>query len=905
MTVVSPAGGTTVATARRGSAITQMSTGGSASGEWRAAHPFPARVAGLPASVLGELGAQDAWVRGEQLLDLDEWLAAEGAALADRLHELIGRASHAPVRPRLIGLRRALHGVKSPGRAECDATVLATLPPQVVGRLHTWRHRLAQRQHLRAELPAMLVADRESAVAGLRQAAARPELRRALSQSSPILLDDLEAWLGDERRRPKSQKLLRLAKYVVRAATKTSPYSTFTISGFGTWTGDGQAVRFAQLLEPCCLLELDGTYLQALVIALARHPALTAAARVRVNPSLTTSGTSAAFVGRPPAEPIVTVHLTPALESCLRLVGERGCGLGALHTALAEASGGQEAAQVRRFIDRLLDAGLLEVHTAVPDLAVDPLGALAEWLDANADGRLTEVVKLIGDVRTELLRDVAVADVSGHRARQVELQAAAGRLAQQLDLPPSALPAEPGAVFHEAAVARDAMVRCAFPRWRPALDDLDVVRRWLALLDWKLPGRLALGTYVGERFGAGARLPFVALYRAVQETFAAHGDGAAAGQLRSLLGPSSRPWAPGLAENPLPRLRALHALRTEARRAGLAAPHEDGVVRLQATDLARQAVDWPPWVQRPSSVACYVHARADHGGLQLVLNTMHGGHGRGRGRLRYLAARADGSAMPGPDVDSPPAQSALAELGGLLSSTLNLRAPSVSYEIDYPFTVSGRAVEERIPLRDLVAVHDPDLDLVQLISGRLDAPVTPLHLGMSSDLRLPPAAQFLERAFGSAYLVHPSAPPLLPDDELPVPAGIVHHPRVEVGQMVLQRARWVVPGAELPVRSPGDADADHLLRLAAWLRRHGIPRQCFVRVWGEQVGGEPAKARKPVYVDFGNGLLATAFERQARAADLVLFDEALPAPDDLDAEGAAQPRVAEFLVELSDGPDDV
>ena len=32
------------------------------------------------------------------------------------------------------------------------------------------------------------------------------------------------------------QSLLRLAKYVARAVAKTSPLSTFTVSGLGTWT---------------------------------------------------------------------------------------------------------------------------------------------------------------------------------------------------------------------------------------------------------------------------------------------------------------------------------------------------------------------------------------------------------------------------------------------------------------------------------------------------------------------------------------------------------------------------------------------------------------------------------------------------------------------------------------------
>ena len=198
----------------------------------------------------------------------------------------------------------------------------------------------------------------------------------------------------------------------------------------------------------------------------------------------------------------------------------------------------------------------------------------------------------------------------------------------------------------------------------------------------------------------------------------------------------------------------------------------------------------------------------------------------------------------------------------------------------------------------------------------------PLHLGMLADYALPPAMRFADRAFGTAWMIHPSRPLLISWARLGAarrsagrrPAGtpaptpplaIIRRPRVEAGHVVLRRARWAVPAGWVPARARGESDADFLLRLAAWLRRQSVPGRIFVRGWAHDDFGEKvSKAHKPVYFDVANPWLVAEFERRAAAFDFLIFEEALPDPGEAlggRRDGATGDAwVTEFLVEISD-----
>ncbi|MFI5913344.1 lantibiotic dehydratase [Dactylosporangium sp. NPDC051541] len=874
----------------------------------RVASPVIVRMAGLPARALDRLRCADSFALAADVARRRAGLAAEGTALSDILHTVIGEHPGAPEKPALVGLRRAVFQARRPTTREWNAAVTAVLGPGLTGRLDRWMSTVEECERLTARLPALLAEEIEAGYTELRAVVAAPAFQRALSRASPALFAEAGKWLADEAHRPRRQSLVRLVKYVARAAAKTSPFSTFTSSGAARWAPVGPDAWPTGSGPVRGVLELNGYLLLRLRDALRADPRLVASLPLRVNPSATVHGDVVRFLGRPPAEPILSLPATPAVRRCLEILGG-----GREHTpaGLRTRLGGDRtgAAAVDRFLDRLVEAGLLHREVPVGDQAADPLGALSRWLTGQSGAEVADATDLIDRVRSGLRAPAAVDDVEDHLVRQRALTAAVGALNAWTGRPADGPgPAEFDAV-HENAVIAGPVGALSIPGWRPALSDLDVVRRLLGPLDPALPLRVSLGEYCAARFGPGARTPFLLLYEAMARDLAgttAPERGDAVRDLATFVRAPRDLEAP-LADSHLPRLRELGRVRQDLWRLLLSAPARDGARHTDPAAVLRLSAGWPRWITAPASVAWYVQVVPGQPVPRLVVNAVHGGYGRGRSRALHLIRQAEG-ATSGAPPDLPPAAAGgpvLAELSGMFGFSPNVRLAGAPYEIDYPFTVSDRPARERIALGDLTVVHDPVSGLARLHANGLGPQVRALHLGMMADALLPPAARILSLAFGAGHYPITGMP-----QPASAPADVLAYPRVEIGHVTLRRARWVAPTHLVPVRDRGETDAGYLLRLVAWTRSCGVPDRSFVRGFAPRLFTPSAdsavtwvldKSHKPVYLDLANWAMVLDFERMLKGCGpVVIFEEVRPDPADAGTAAEAGARVAEFVVELSE-----
>ncbi|MBO3751184.1 lantibiotic dehydratase [Streptosporangiaceae bacterium NEAU-GS5] len=868
----------------------------------RVATPVVVRVAGLPLTLLECLRFEESFARIHAALALRERVAADGGAMSDELYEIVGAREAGEVRAALVGLRRSMFQMRTPKPQVWSEQVAAALPAELAERVAAWVAQLAEYKRLRAGLSGILSAETQAKNAVLRDVVAHPGFRRGLSYSSPALFAETARWLAEEFRPPRWQSLLRLAKYVARAAAKTSPFSTFTISGTGTWVADGPSLRLADAPSAAAVLEMNALLIQLISGVLAADPRLAQLVTLRLNPSATVVGDAVRFLGPLPAEPIVGVPATPAVLECIRILTDRpGLPPAELRKLL---DGGAE--RIGRFIDMLTTTGLVERQIPVADLAPDRLGEMADWLAVNGGAEFGDLVTSLETVDARLRDPAPVEDAAGHAAWHRALAAEIDDLVESSGLSQMLTLSGEKDVLRESAVFTAPVAELSARHWRPALEDLDVVRQLLGALDPNLSLRVTLGAYCAERFGPGSRVPFLVLHQAIATDLAreAGPDEHIVRELGRLLRHKPAPQFAlpdaALGESRVARLRELSRIRAELSALVLAAQAHDGVIRVEPGALAKLAASWPDWVTAPRSVAWYLQAVQDGEAVRLVVNNAHGGYGRGRSRALHLIRQAGGTiqwdhAGTG-SADGP----LTAEFGGTFRFSPNLRLPAVPYEIDYPGAVSGRPPVRRIPMNDLEVVHDLETDLARLVSRRRQAEVRALHLGMLAEPFLPPAARLMAQAFGASYLVRSGIPLLASAEALSVPDRVVAFPRVEIGRVVVQRARWVAPSGWVPVRDKGESDADYLFRVVAWLRAHGVPERCFVRMLSGQDGSAggrlPGKSRKPVYVDFANWYLVTVFERTLKSAGpVVIFEEVLPAFPDDQQEGDF---VTEFLVEL-------
>jgi hypothetical protein len=816
---------------------------------------FGVRVGGVPVADLDALSCRRTWAAVEEVVALTRWLRTEGAALSDLLYPVIGRCADED-RPLLVALRRAVFQGKRPTGHVWSAAVRRALPCDVRVRVEHWLRVLARAGEVAGQVPGELAAEQAAGRTALRTAAGRDAFRFGLVLGSPDLTRSVARWLDDPHApAPRPHSLASLAKYLARAAVKPSPYASFTLSGLGGWADGGPAVVPTGDLRWRGVPELDRPVVLALWSALSERPETRDHVGVRINPSVEDTGDRLWFPGAATGEPLVSVAATGTVRGVLEFVRtEPEPTMGSLGRHLADAAATDS---VRAYLDELLALGLLERCRPFPDQSVDPLDHLARWVDEH----------VTGSPWPQRLRELRAA-VAGYRGlttaatRAARLRLVRGLLDDLLtDLGRAPWPPERRVVLENAVVA-GSLVVCSRERWQPVVEDLEAVRGLLGALDRSLPVRLRLAAFFRSRFGPRASVPFPRLYR---EYHLGHGRDADFRECADL---------------PRAVLTGLYG-------------GDDGVrdtVSVDPRALAKLAASWPAHVRAPQSVCCYGQELPGEDGPRLVLNTVRTGYGWGITRIEHLLITA-GATPPARAPVSSGAGTALTECRAAFDSQLNQRTAAVPHVIDYPGGTPPGGVARSLSLPDLCVRYDATHNRLLLCDHR-GRQVRPLALGMLVEHALPPALRFLVAVFGEPQTAFAPNPQCDDVGWRPPVDGVQCRPRLEIGRIVLVRAGWRVPGADVPTRAKGQSDAEFLLQLAHWRDRHGIPRQCFVRTTGRR---DPA--RKPVYLDFANWFLLPALPRHADTP--VVFEEALPAPTDAPQHGVYGQRVTEYVFELS------
>lgn len=279
---------------------------------------------------------------------------------------------------------------------------------------------------------------------------------------------------------------------------------------------------------------------------------------------------------------------------------------------------------------------------------------------------------------------------------------------------------------------------------------------------------------------------------------------------------------------------------------------------------------------------------AQHDGVDLIVNTVNSGFGRGRAQVRRLLRRFEADPLPVDPVH--PADATYVEFPNTVETSLNQREIALAGRIGHP-----------PPAGLSVGVADDGLPVL-LDDGEV---VRPVHGGLSYERQLPPTMALLIEAFGENPTLLRLEQPVQRDVAGNDVAGarVVHTPRLRIGRVVLRRASWhAAPGA-LPRRAAGRSDAEFLLLLASWLRAQDIPPRFFVSVLpaGPQSAGSVVRnrARKPMYVDIGSPPLVAAFERLTGGhAGWVVFYEMAPTPETALVDQHGVPRVTEYVIEV-------
>ena len=824
------------------------------------AHDVVVRVTGVPADVLAGLGFDRTMALVAALRSVRRWLGDAAPGLSDGLHEAIGREPDRDTRARLIALRRDVYNGRRPRQWP------AALPAGIGPALAEWHDRIREHDALRASGQATYAEDCTRVVTALRAAAADEWFRRGIATASPDFTADLMRCDRDGAPMP-PRLATTLYKYVTRAATKTSPYATFTSSALGQWGGaaTGPAVATGPV-DRRGVVELDVALAAEIAAALARDPGRRAGSVVRVNPGLRADGGHVLVLAHAPGERLRELRPGPGIEAVL----ERLRALGPLRWAEAVARLG--SADVLR---RLIAAGLLEVLAPVADQAADHLADLRRWLGGGPDPLTASVARL-----ADGLRRIATAPDAARRLRaRDEVAAAIGRIGEVTGSPHPYR----GSGWYEDTVLCSPRFAFAADRWAGVLAALTALRGVAGLFDYALPTRRAAVRAFRRRHGETGRVSFL---RFCSEAVADLDE-----ELRC---PRAVPatYPRGFVEvTPLQRELGDLVATVEVR---------DGERRVPVELLREFARRLPAWADAPASLAFFGHPVVPATGpVTFVLNSVEGGHGRAAARVRRRLGLGPAE-WTVPDDPS----TVYAEVVAHAGNNVNLRSGHAPFEIAYPGVVSARPPSERIDLGELDVVYDAPSQLLALDAPRLGRRVVPVHLGGMADFLLPPAHRLLVGVFGDTpwcYLTEG----LAPVDKVHTDARYVfRRHRLRVGDVVVQRATLILPSDRLPGRSRGESGFDHLVRVTQWREAVGIGPRCFVRTiptrpdirnldWND-------KGRKPLYLDLTSDLALGLLDQIARTPGRTAFlQEVLPDHDESWIRLDGRPHVGECVLDVS------
>lgn len=650
--------------------------------------------------------------------------------------------------------------------------------------------------------------------------------------------------------------------YWARSVTKPSPFSTFTATGGVLFSGErerlGEDRRIVSVITPARQL-VEAIVARAGLDDWVEVEPIVMVRRGDVLTSFSQQVLSGAWVGygTPVCESLVPLSVTPEIQRVIKAC-ETSPTLSHLMADLS-GSGGAISVSVQRYVQSLLQLGVLSSRPPVPD--PQPSMGLAV-LEKAKEGPHPG----LADVASSLLEESEAfpeldAPSRGSSVRRV--REACGRAG----LP---LPAGSGAPLFEDCVWRPPwqLDERAFVAYERDLSDLLRLSATFDFLYWK---RYRLGQWMmNSRID---RVPVLDFYQTYHH----------------------RPWETqdlGWSEKAQEiAQRRLRSLETHCHSVA-------GEFRLDGPALVRDADDLCPSDSTCRSGVVFCQA-ADCG---LVVNSVGQGWGRYTSRFLHLLGldKSDegdwrnfiaSKASQGGEV--------VADLGIAVGTTANVHDPVLPNYVDYP-GLHQRGWGQPILLKDVLVQVDQDTGLAFLYWQARGCRLRPVHLGFLAERWMPGLARFLLHFQPARAQNYP----------WPVLAGgteqvVLRTPRIRLGEVILARSAWHFSPPALPDLTNSPL-AERYRKVQAWVEKYELPQVGMIRVdmFGASRRPDPGNdprsfKRKPQFVNLADPSWLRRFARLVASTEQRLsYEELSPGLDDQVSTPLVDDRTTEFVIEF-------
>lgn len=877
---------------------------------------FLMRTAGLPVQALGAMRSPQVLAQFDAIAHCKASMAGDAQSLQEAIHTIVGTISPDPAHRdavrTLIALKRDLHNNRPvKDNAKLDG-VVAWFSPADQFKLSAWRRAACELQALEHSLPLLIDQDLEAARRNMYTWCTTPTFRRAYQ----IANIDLEQQLDRHRDHP-YDKLARkqriydnsLSGFFRRAASKTSPFSTFGLMSYGTWQLDAPRSARGPAMEDGYKTHsrINAALLVRLASWIDKRRVAAGSLPLSLNPS-TVIRQGRVHFSRPRALPLealtafgtLTSHvmfslpLTPATARVLAALDEAGTRT-AMQLALAASPGPTDSPELGlALIGRLFDTALLEPAMAYDAADYQSLvQRVASGASELGEPCITDFITLVD----ELTQRVDTDDIGSRRQVLRQIAEAARGLCEQL--PSLQFSLEDSTILYEDGRSRSGVQHLDIGSGSAAIGSLKALQQLQPIFDNSAPLRVALIEYFKTRFGSGGRCRDVGQFaeRFSKECAGPFWNGSASAARLNLFEAHTRNSANVRASMQLRTLRKYcwSSLWRLGRASSLPA------VTLPIEIVAKLLARMPTRLHTCYSTSIFAQRSDESSQFKWVINKAYGGSGQLMSRLLYLWT-ADGDAVPkdllGEYVArNTPRDAMVAEVTGNEDSNLNLHPSFIRHAITCTGSRGLAPDRATLAVDELEIVHCPETDTLSLMSTATGLKVLPVYVGGLVNQLLPEIQKLL-------LLFGPAAPVAMPTWEI-LAAGkklepVMQLPRVALGEMVVLRRAWAFAAGVLPQSASADSDAMVIARLLEFKERHQLDPSVYI-TFRDPVAADGAgarsNARKPVHVDFCSvrSLLDLQRELNRVTAGTLWVTEALPDPV---REGSA-PHHTEHIFDLT------
>jgi hypothetical protein len=864
------------------------------------------RVASLPTSTVEAFRCTAVLRTAEEVEAAFSRLEARRQARCDALHKLVPRQSNR-LRRELLDLKRAVHNHRAPVKTLASPLFgdLLAADGGLAEDMRAWQHDVEEVGRKRAEGETALESDWVRLHDQLRSVWQNELLQRGILYAHPELYRDLDSrahWVSGHSTtgRPIHKRELALLAYTYRAATKTSPFSTFTLTGIGHVADDAPALRAPDVRHCVFLPVLSPAVLRRIARRWLARPDVVAKARLRTPDVLDIEGGRIAFLttanGDGTEEIVRSVSNAPVASLIVQLMrtSVEGHSLRSLRRLVANNLQCDEA-RVSDLLLPLKDLGLLEpvlpFDACRPNAVEDLLAAVFELDVPDLESERDTVASLVTQVRT-----LSWSSLAEQAAALAATESAVGRLLGLRKFKSG------GVVFDRCAVAESVSIpSCVMREVTPLLEKLLDL---LPLFNVDLGAFSVVQEFFRERCSGNRALGVLPSFMQLWEHFRGRHPGHGQDPFQ-LAADSDRTATEANSERRTLVAELLGSLRGASmggvelsagflmRWAGRARRFAPGRAPLSASFLGQ-------FITNGSSESMsFVLNGIAPGYAALAAAWASGASAYSAGnQLRTDLLKALSALDPEGDVVE---IAAALDFGGQVRDRLTKRF------LSYPSSPHLERENERIDWDDLGLFLDETLDRIVLGHRRTRRRVLPVHLGTISPTHFPPFYRFL-LALGPAFTPSFSVVDFV-EEQLTGPQRSVprRYARVVSGRsLIVSRETWCIPSAEL-LRFGGAAlTFGEYLDLRRWARQLDLPRTAFVT--GAQAGdiqreGLDVRAvkrvRKPFFVDFDDYASCLLFRRYIpRAGSTVRFVEALPWGAGNPFRSPEGPRVVELAIEV-------